>query len=333
MLPKTYRKLVAARFTNQFRDAVEIVEVPMPEPGANEILVRNHYAGVNATDVNISAGGYTPNAKPPIDLGAEAVGEVVAVGSEVTEFKAGDAVLTNMIGSGYREYGTIRAYRAIAVPEATPEILSMALSGATASIGLHGTGEMKNEETVMVTAAAGGTGQFAVQLAKLQGNHVIGTCGSDDKADLLRSLGCDRVINYRKENVAEVLRAEYPRGINLIYESVGREMFDVCVDNLAIHGRLVLIGYISEYLSTPEAVTAPRLYFKLLGKSASVRSMFLPHYFKQVPEHLSRLLELYQSGSLQVAVDPTEFRGVESVADAVAYLHSGQSQGKVIVRF
>lgn len=333
MLPKTYKKLVAARFTNQFRDTAEIVEVPMPEPGANEILVRNSYAGVNATDVNISAGGYTPNAKPPIDLGAEAVGEVVAVGSEVTEFKAGDAVLTNMIGSGYREYGTIRAYRAIAVPEATPEILSMALSGATASIGLHGTGEMKNEETVMVTAAAGGTGQFAVQLAKLQGNHVIGTCGSDDKADLLRSLDCDRVINYRKENVGEVLRTEYPRGINLIYESVGREMFDVCVDNLAIHGRLVLIGYISEYLSTPEAVTAPRLYFKLLGKSASVRSMFLPHYFKQVPEHLSRLLELYQSGSLRVAVDPTEFHGVESVADAVAYLHSGQSQGKVIVRF
>jgi NADPH-dependent curcumin reductase CurA len=333
MLPKTYRKVIATRFTNQFHEAAQIVEVPMPELAANEILVRNRYAGINATDVNISAGSYTPNATPPIDLGAEAVGEVAAVGSEVTQFKVGDAALTNTVGCGYREYATMRAYRALPVPEASPEIMSMALSGTTASIGLNVTGDMKHGETVLVTAAAGGTGQFAVQLAKLAGNHVVGTCGSDEKAALLRSLGCDRVINYRKENVGDVLRTEYPHGINLIYESVGREMFDVCVDHLAIRGRLVIIGYITEYLSTPEAVTAPRIYFKLLGKSASVHSMFLPHYFKQIPEHLSRLLEFYGEGTLKVAIDPTEFRGVESVVDAVAYLHSGQSQGKVVVRF
>ncbi|MCB9450773.1 MAG: zinc-binding dehydrogenase [Anaerolineaceae bacterium] len=333
MLPKTYRKVVAARFTNDFQEAAEIVEVPMPQPATNEILVRNRYAGVNATDVNISAGSYTPHAQPPLDLGAEAVGEVVAVGEDVTDLKVGDAVLTNSVGSGYREYQTIRAFRAAPVPEATPEVLSLGLSGATASIGLNVTGEMKNDETVLVTAAAGGTGQFAVQLAKLKGNHVIGTCSTDEKADLLHSLGCDRVINYRKEDLGTVLRVEYPHGVNLVYESVGRGMFDTAVDNLAIRGRLVIIGYITEYLSTPEVVTEPRLYFKLLGKSASIRSMFLPHFFKLVPEHLARLMEFYTSGTLQAAVDPTEFRGVEEVADAVAYLHSGQSQGKVVVRF
>ena len=333
MLPQTYRKVIAARYDKDFRRAAEIIEVPLEPLKANEVLVRNHYAGVNATDVNISAGSYTANSLAPIDLGAEAVGEVVAIGEAVTTVQVGDAVMTSNVGSGYREYYPVKAHRALRVPAATPEILSLGLSGVTASIGLEVTGEMRSGETVLVTAAAGGTGQFAVQLAKLAGNHVIGTCSTADKAELLRSLGCDRVINYKTENFAQVLTDEYPNGIGLIYESVGRGMFDTSVDHLAVRGRLVIIGYITEYLDQPESVTEPRIYFKLLGKSASIRSMFLPHFFKQVPGHLTKLVDLYESGQLQVAIDPTEFRGVGAVADAVDYLHSGQSQGKVVVRF
>ncbi|MBZ0280688.1 MAG: zinc-binding dehydrogenase [Anaerolineae bacterium] len=332
MLPKTYRKVVAARFTNHFRDAAEIVETELKPPAPHEITIRNHYAGVNATDVNISAGSYTPGSKPPIDLGAEMTGEVVAVGDSVQDFKVGDWVVTNSLG-GYAEYYTVRARFAIRVPEATPEILSLVLSGATASLGLNTVGDMKSGETVLVTAAAGGTGQFAVQLAKLAGNTVIGTCSTDDKAELLKSLGCDRVVNYKKEDLGTVLKAEYPRGMDLVYESVGRGMFDTCVDNLAIRGRLVIIGYITEYLDTPEAVSSPRIYYKLLGKSASIRSMFLMHFIKQVPEHMAQLMALYNEGKLQAAVDPTRFEGLEQVADAVEYLHSGKSSGKVVVRF
>lgn len=331
MLPSTYRKLVAARFSPRFREAAAIVEVPLEPPGPGDILVRNRCAGVNATDVNISAGRYTPGAQPPIDLGAEAVGEVAAVGDGVIAFQVGDAVLTNSLGGGYREYYTVRAGRAVRVPSASPEILALAISGVTASIGLSVTGEMKAGETVLVTAAAGGTGQFAVQLAKAAGCHVIGTCGGADKAELLRALGCDRVVNYHSEDLDAVLRAEYPRGVDLVYESVGRRMFDVALEHLAVRGRLVIIGYITEYLDVPEAVTAPRIYTKLLSKSASVRSMFLPHFFRQAPEHLTRLLEMMRAGALQVAIDPAEFRGLEAVADAVEHLHSGRSWGKVIV--
>jgi prostaglandin reductase 3 len=332
MLPKTYRKVIATHFTKNFREAAQIVEAELLPPAPNEITIRNCVAGVNATDVNISAGGYTPNAQPPIDLGAEMVGEVVAVGEKVTEFKVGDLAASTSLG-GYAEYVTERARYAIPVPEATPEILSLVISGTTASLGLYVTGEMKSGETVLVTAAAGGTGQFAVQLAKLAGNTVIGTCSTDDKAALLKTLGCDRVVNYRKEDLGAVLKAEYPRGMDVIYESVGRQMFDTCVDNLAIRGRLVIIGYITEYLSTPEVVSDTRIYYKLLGKSASLRGMFLLHFVKQVPEHMAKLVELYQAGKLQIAVDPTRFAGVEQVADAVEYLHSGKSSGKVVVRF
>ncbi len=333
MLPTHYRKVVAARFDKNFRTAAEIVETPLEAPKPNEIILRIRYAGVNATDVNISAGSYTPGKQPPLDLGAEAVGEVVAVGGEVRDFKEGDAALVSTVGSGYREYYTVKANRAVPVPAATPEMLSLVISGVTASIGLHITGEMRSGETVLVTAAAGGTGQFAVQLAKLAGNQVIGTCSSEDKVELLRQLGCDRPVNYRMEDLDAVLRSEYPNGVNVVYESVGRAMFDTCVDHLAIRGRLVIIGYITEYLSQPEMITAPRLYFKLLGKSASLRGMFLPHFFKLIPDHLTQLVELYQEGRLHVAIDATPFVGVEAVCDAVEYLHSGQSQGKVVVRF
>lgn len=332
MLPKTYRKVIAARFSNHFRQAAQIIEAELQAPTGSDILVKTHYAGVNATDVNISAGSYTPGATPPIDLGAEGAGEVVALGAKVTDFKVGDWVVTNTLG-GYTEYQTVRSRYAIRVPQATPEILSLVVSATTASIGLSITGDMNSGETVLVTAAAGGTGQFAVQLAKLAGNTVIGTCSSDHKADLLRRLGCDRVVNYKTESLDAVLTAEYPRGVDLVYESVGRAMFDTCLDHLAIRGRLVIIGYITEYLDTPEAVTGPRVYYKLLGKSASLRSMFLPHFIRQVPEHMAKLLELYQAGRLHAAVDPTPFRGVEGVIDAVEYLHSGASSGKVVVNF
>lgn len=85
-------------------------------------------------------------------------------------------------------------------------------TGLTASIALEQVGQMKSGQTVLVTAAAGGTGVFAVQLAKLAGNHVIGTCSSDEKIGMLKQLGCDRVINYKKENFAKVLKTEYPQG-------------------------------------------------------------------------------------------------------------------------
>ncbi|MBI1281945.1 MAG: zinc-binding dehydrogenase [Anaerolineaceae bacterium] len=332
MLPNTYRKLIADHFSNNFREASKIIEVEMKPPTGFELTIRNRYAGVNATDVNISAGLYTPGAVPPLDLGGEMIGEVVAVGDKVTDYKVGDIVISTAIG-GYAEYITVRSRFVMPAPEASPEVLALVMSGTTAALGLNTVGEMRSGETILVTAAAGGTGQFAVQLAKLAGNTVIGTCGSDDKAELLNSLGCDRVINYKKEDVGAVLKAEYPNGVNLVYESVGGTMFDTCVENLAVFGRLVIIGYITEYMSRPELVTHPRIYRILLSKSASLRSMFLLHFIRQVPQEMAKLVDLYKSGKLKVEVDSKPFYGVEQVADAVEYLHSGKSAGKVVVKF
>ncbi|MEH2051334.1 zinc-binding dehydrogenase [Nostoc sp.] len=332
---KTYKKLRAKQLNPDFKSAVEIVEIPISKPAVNEILIQNKFAGINGGFDTLLCRGNLPyiNLIPPFDLGVEAVGEVVAIGENVKDFQIGDAVVTTARGGGYREYQVIDTNLGVKVREATPELLTLMPTGVSALVALEKVGEMKSNEVVLVTAAAGGIGHIAVQLAKLAGNHVIGTCSSEAKAKLLRELGCDRIINYRTENLNQVLKEEYPNGINLIFESVGKEVFDTCVENLAVRGRLVVVGFISEYAHNVEQITQPRLYHQLSWKAASVRGFLMAHYKEYMPEASDRLLNLYYTDKLKVAVDPTQFQGIESIPDAIQYLLSGQNCGKVVVRF
>ncbi len=335
MVAKQYRKLIAQRLSHDFQSAMAIVEVDIPQPAAHQVLIRNRFAGINAGFDTLLCRGDVPyvNLLPPFDLGVEAVGEVVAIGSGVTKFTVGDAVATTVRGGGYREYQVIDAELAIKIPEAIPEILTLMPTGISALVGLERVGEMGNEETILITAAAGGIGHIAVQLAKLAGNHVIGTCGSEAKGQLLEALGCDRIIHYRQESVRDVLARDYPNGINLVFDCVGKHMFDAGVDHLAVRGRFVIVGFISEYGQSLEVVSQPRLYEKLFWKAASVRGFLLPQYAEAVPEACDRLLALFDQGKLKVTVDPTDFHGIEAIPEAVNYLLSGQNCGKVVVRF
>ncbi len=242
-------------------------------------------------------------------------------------------MVTTHRGGGYREFQVVDANLAFKVSAATPEILTLMPTGVSALVALEQAGEMKSNEVVLVTAAAGGTGHIAVQLAKLAGNHVIGTCSSDIKSELLRKLGCDRIINYRRENLHQVLQQEYPQGINLIFDCVGKAVFDTCLQNLAVRGRLVVVGFISEYARVPEQITQPRIYHQLFWQAASIRGFLMPHYQEFIPEARDRLIHLFYTGKLQVAVDSTVFLGLESILAAVEYLLSGQNCGKVVVRF
>nr|CAB3453600.1 unnamed protein product [Digitaria exilis] len=256
--------------------------------------------------VNFSSGRYfSGNAKEaaahlPFDAGFEAVGIVASVGDSVKHIEVGTPVALMAFGS-YAEF-----------------MLA---------------GQMMSGQVVLVTAAAGGTGQFAVQLAKLAGNKVVATCGGEAKSMLLASLGVDRVVNYRNENVKDVLKKEFPRGVDIIYESVGGETFDVCLNALAVYGRLIVIGMISQYQGEegwkPQNYTG--LCEKILGKSQTVAGFFLIQYAHLWQDHLEKLFNLYASGKLKVFLDPKKFLGVSSVADAVEYLHSGRSVGKVVV--
>lgn len=337
-LPETFRKLIISKLSTNYREAAELVTVPMLKPGPDELLVKNRYVGINATEINHSAGRYNPGVPPPFDGGLEGIGEVVLTGEKCKNFHQGQAVGYFQFGT-FSEYMTISSKQAFPLPRVDPVYVSLLISGLTAGIALDKVGEIKSNEIVLVTAAAGGTGQFAVQLAKLAGCHVIGTCSTDAKGDFLKSLGCDRPVNYKTEKLDEVLKKEFPNGVDVVYESIGGEIFDICVNRLAKKGRLVTIGFITGYQSklgfTP--VKNATLVLKLLSKSASVRGFLLFHYAEEFKSTLAKLVDLYDSGKLKCHIDvghssPTGvFKGLDSIPDAVEYLHSGKSSGKVVV--
>ena len=331
--PTEYRRIVIERLAGDFRASTAIVATEWRDPGPGEVAVRNRWAGVNAIfDKNLCRNTIRyVNVVPPWDMGIESVGEVVAVGPGVTTLAVGDAVATIRLGHGFRDYHVIEAERCIPVREATAAAVALIASGVSALVGLEHIGEMKSGETVIVSAAAGGIGQFVVQLAKLAGNHVIGLTSTAAKAAALHSLGCDRVVNYREEDLYRVLQQEYPRGIDLAYDTVGGEVFDAVLDHLAMRGRLVISGHTSDFDQPEEPVLQPRIYRKLYWKSASVRGFQNPAF----PEHFAaaaeRIFALYHAGKLKALVDPTPFTGLESVADAQEHLLAGANLGKVVV--
>jgi len=329
----TYRKLVANGYSRDYRSVAEVVETELVDPGDGQVLVRNHFGGVNASDINISGGVYFSDGVFPFDLGCESVGEVVAVGRDVGEFQEGDLVVSPYLGSAFTEYLYREPSRLVKVPNIAPGTMSAVNGGCTASIGLQVVGEMGSDETVLVTAAAGGVGSWVVQLAKLAGNHVIGTCSTEAKADRLKTLGCDRAILYHDEDLDAVLKDEYPDGIDLVFEQVGEATFDTCVENVARRGRILICGFISEYKNGPQEVVAPRIYHKLLWKSAQLRGFLHSDWPECFHEHLAHNIQLIDEGLIDPQIDPKGFLGVDQAIDAVEYLHSGQNTGKVVVQY
>ncbi|GMF22513.1 unnamed protein product [Phytophthora fragariaefolia] len=320
--------------SKDFRAATHIVDVDqVPAPAAGNVVVRNRFLGINATDINLTAGAYTGTLPPPFGCGLEAAGLVSAVGEGVTNVKVGDAVAYQKFGA-FAEYVEVPAANLIPTPELSAAVLTMTVGGISASIALEQVGEMRSNETVFVSAAAGGTGQFVVQLAKLAGNHVIGTCSSDEKVALLKKLGCDRVINYTKEDVAAVLQKEYPKGLDLVFETVGGDMFKAVTANLAVHARVIVFGYISGYHGdkSAEPMLVNQLNPTLLMKSASVRGFLLHNHAKFIPVHIERLLKLMAEGKLNPGVDPTEFRGLESIPEAIDFMYARKNIGKLIIK-
>ena len=332
--PERYRKLVISRLEGDFRRSTTVVEEAWADPGPGEVVIRNLWAGCNGVfDTNLCRNTIRyVDVKPPYDMGIEAVGTVVAVGPGVQGLREGDAVATKKLGTGYREYQRAEASRVIRVREASPEVLTLLPTGVSGLVGLEQVGEMRGGETVAVSAAAGGLGHIVVQVAKLAGCHVIGLAGDDDKVAQLRALGVDRPVNYRREDLRAVLAAEYPRGLDIAYDSVGGEIFDAFLDHLAMRGRLVISGHTSDFDKAVENVAQPRIYRKLYWKSASVRgfqNQAFPEFYEDAAR---RILQHYYDGRLQVWVDPSPFVGVGQVADAVEHLLAGRNRGKVVIR-
>ncbi|KIZ03484.1 hypothetical protein MNEG_4480 [Monoraphidium neglectum] len=183
-LPLTYKRLVAERCGASFREVARVVDTPIQLPGPGEVLIRISHAGINGGCETFRVRGefaFSSNCeKEGFPLGAEGAGVVVALGEGVTSLQVGQAVTCNG-AAAFSEFAVAKALMCTPVPAATPEAVALSLSAVTACCALEATAGVKAGDTVAVTAAAGGTGHFGVQLAKLAGAKVVAITGSPEK--------------------------------------------------------------------------------------------------------------------------------------------------------
>jgi NADPH2:quinone reductase len=224
-------------------EVLQMAEVPTPLPKATEALVKLSACGVNFIDVYQREGRYP--VPTPFIAGQEAAGVVVEVGSEVKSLKRGDRVAYAGAMGSYAEYAAVPADRLVNIPVGVDERQAAAamLQGMTAHYLCHSTYPLKRGETALVHAAAGGVGLLLVQMASRLGARVIGTVSSDQKAQLARQAGAHELILYTEQDFeAETKRLTNGRGVDVVYDSVGKTTFDKSLNVLRPRGYLVLFG-------------------------------------------------------------------------------------------
>jgi len=224
-------------------EKMQLVDVPTPKPGPRQALVRIAASGVNYIDVYYRSGLY--KADLPITLGSEAAGTVEAVGPEVTEVAPGDRVAYAMARGSYAEYALVPAAQLVELPghlEFTTAAAAM-LQGMTAHYLTHSTYALKSGDTCLVHAAAGGAGGLIVQMAKMRGARVFGTVSSEEKAQIARAHGVDETIIYTRQDFeAETKRLTDGRGVDVVFDSVGKTTFEKSLNCLRPRGVLALFG-------------------------------------------------------------------------------------------
>ena len=224
-------------------EVLTLADLPIPEPGPGQVLIRVEAVGVNFIEVYFRNGVY--KAALPLTLGSEAAGTVEELGPGVTGFAAGDAVASVSVLGSYAEYALVPAASLVKVPDGLTmqQAAAALLQGMTAHYLSHSTFPLKAGDTALVHAGAGGVGLLLTQMAARLGARVIATVSTAEKAELSRSAGASDVILYtEKDFAAEVKRLTGGKGVDVVYDSVGKTTFEGSLNCLRPRGLLALFG-------------------------------------------------------------------------------------------
>lgn len=302
--------------------------VEVPEPRAGEALVRHTAVGLNYIDVYHRTGLYPLNDRP-FGLGMEAAGVVEAVGEGVTRVAPGDRVAYAAPPPGaYAEERVLSADRLVRLPDGLDDRTSaaMMLKGLTAQYLLRRTYRVQDGDAVLIHAAAGGVGLIACQWAKLLGATVIGTVGSDEKAELARNHGCDHAIVYTREDFLErVKEITGGSGVRVVYDSVGKDTFMRSLDCLSRLGMMVLFGQSSGPVEPFD-----------LGLLAAKGSLFItrPTIFsytatvEELDNSAAELMDVVEKGVVRIEVNQTY--PLKEAAKAHRDLHARKTTGSTV---
>lgn len=310
---------------------------PVPTPGPGQALVRNLYLSLDPT--NRIWMGEGDSYLPPVPLGdvmrGAAIGEVVA--SNSSKFRVGTRVIGLLGWQDYALIGDKDEMPVNVLPSWLPVPLTATLgvlgvTGMTAYFGLLDIGKPKRGETVFISAAAGGVGSIAGQIAKIYGTRVIGMAGTREKCEwLVTEAGFDIAINRRDPDWKQQLAAACPNGIDVNFENVGGEIGEAVLDLMNNHGRVILCGGISQYNNDSRDHLGPRNFVNFLFRRLKLQGFIILDYVPRFPLAQMRMIWWLKRGLIKDR--QTLVKGFDNAPQALNQLFTGQNIGKLLVEY
>lgn len=308
---------------------LKLDEIPRPEAGPGEILVRVRSAALNFPDILKIAGKHQNKIEPPFSPGSEFAGTVAEVGAGIEGFEEGDRVFARMGSGGFAEYVAVPVDKIVRTPDGMPDedAAVFSLVYHTSYIALIHRGRLQPGETVLIHSAAGGVGLAAVQIARAKGaGKIIGTVGSDEKEELVRENGADLVVNYQTQDFVEVVKRETDgRGADIIYDPLGGEVGERSAKCIASEGRILIIGFTSgafpKFRSNHMLVKNYDVIGVLIGRTNEAAHR----------RSWDEVLDLYLKGAIKPVI--SRRFPMEKAAEAMELLSSRKAVGKIVLNW
>jgi NADPH2:quinone reductase len=316
---------------NEFAPVSQLKLQDMPDPKASEgrVVVDVAAAGVNFPDSLLVQGLYQMKPDLPFIPGSEVAGTISEIGDGVAHLKVGQKVIGLCMLGGYAEKVELPASHVIPLPDGIPldEASALVTAHATAHHALKQRANLTSSDTLLVTGAAGGTGLAAVQIGKLMGAKVIAVCSTDEKCQVAKDNGADICINYTDIDLKAAIKEHTKgKGVDVVYECVGGDMFHICSRSMAWNGRLLVIGFAGGEI--------PKFPVNLsLVKGFSVVGVFWGSFTQHQPQdfmaNMKELLTWYVQGKIKVIID--ERFALSDSVDAISKVTDRKVKGKVVI--
>lgn len=312
--------------------SLNIQEVPTPEPGPKEVLVKIQATALNRADLLQRTGNYPPPEGAPDILGLEMAGLVKQIGSDVTRWQKGDRVMGLLPGGGYAQYGIIHEALAMPVPEdlSYEEAAAIPETFLTAYQALAWLGELKEKETVLIHAGASGVGTSAIQLAHhLFDAEIITTAGQPQKLESCKELGADFAYNYKKQDFSEEIVSKLgENSVDLIIDFIGEPYWHKNIDVLAMDGRLVYLSFLGGH-KIKELSLVPILRKRLTVRGSTLRNRSEEYKIRLSREFTERTFPLFKKQTIDPVIDSVfDWQDVEEAHQRMA---DNKNTGKIVL--
>ncbi|MGA8399953.1 MAG: NADPH:quinone oxidoreductase family protein [Stellaceae bacterium] len=309
-------------------EGLTVGEMPVPQPAADEVLIRVKATAVNYADAIMVAGKYQTKPALPFSPGLETAGVIEACGADVTGFKPGDRVMAILAYGGLAEYAVAPAAETFRIPDGMGwvEAGGFAIAYISSHVAIRWQGRLEAGETMLVLGAAGGVGLTAVEIGKAMGARVIAAASTAEKLAVAVEHGADGIINYSTDKLTErVMALTADKGVDVCFDPVGGSLFDSALSSLGWGGRIVLVGFVGGIPQIP----ANRLLVKhraALGSSLRYFRWYAPGKLKRSVEEL---LRWHSEGKLKPCI--THCFPLERSVEALRLLTDRRAFGKIVV--